>query len=102
MSQQGLQGSSLESVICTAEHMPEEWQSRISEVLGVPVFCYYGCGEVNSLAYECSGEEGYIVSQEHVILECSGDNPDHFRDEGWGESCITTLFNYAMPLIRYL
>jgi phenylacetate-CoA ligase len=102
MAKHSLQGSPLESVICTAEYMPEEWRIRISEVLGSPVFCYYGCGEVNSIAYECSGEEGYIVSQEHIILEIGGNEPEKFHDEGWGEACLTTLFNYAMPLIRYL
>jgi phenylacetate-CoA ligase len=102
MSRHGLKGSPLESVICTAEYMPEEWRSRISEVLGVPVYCYYGCGEVNGIAHECHGEEGYIVSQEHVVLEVGGDNPAKFLDTGRGEACITTLFNYAMPLVRYL
>jgi phenylacetate-CoA ligase len=102
MSMIGLQGSPLESVICTAEQMPEEWRIRINEVLGAPVFCYYGCGEVNGIAHECAGEEGYVVSQEHVILEIGGDNPANFQDQGRGEACITTLFNYAMPLIRYL
>jgi len=102
MSRLGLQGSPLESVICTAEQMPEEWRIGISEVLEAPVFCYYGCGEVNGIAHESSAEEGYIVSQEHVILEIGGHNPANFQDQGCGEACITTLFNYAMPLLRYL
>ena len=29
-------------------------------------------------------------------------SPANFQDQGRGEACITTLFNYAMPLIRYL
>jgi phenylacetate-CoA ligase len=102
MATLGLRGSSLASVICTAEHMPDAWRRRISEVLEAPAFCYYGCGEVNSLAFECCGDEGYIVAQEHVILEIGGDDPTNFQDQGHGEVCITTLFNYAMPLIRYL
>ena len=53
MSALGLRGSPLESVICTAEQMPDEWRIRISEVLEAPVFCYYGCGEVNGIAHEC-------------------------------------------------
>lgn len=102
MSRCGIRGSPLNSVICSAEYMPDEWRIRIKEILGVPVFCYYGCGEVNSIAYECSGEQGYVVSQEHVILEVGGHDPAEFRDAGRGEACVTTLFNYAMPLIRYL
>lgn len=104
MSRSGLQGSPLRSVICTAEYLPDEWRKRISEVLGVPVFCYYGCGEVNSIAYECAGVDGYIVSEECVILEVvvSSDDSTKFQDEGRGLACVTALFNYAMPLIRYL
>jgi phenylacetate-CoA ligase len=102
MSRRGLQGSPLQSVMCTAEYIPEEWRIRISEVLGVPVFCFYGCGELNSIGYECSGENGYIVPQEHLILEVGGCDPTKFLDEGRGEACVTTLYNYAMPLIRYL
>lgn len=103
MSRRGLQGCPLESVICTAEYLPDGWRKRISEVLEVPVFCYYGCGEVNSIAYECVGVEGYIVSEEFVILEVAvAEDSTKFRDQGRGVACITTLFNYAMPLIRYL
>ena len=102
MSGRHIQGSPLRSVILTSEHIPEEWRIFVSQVFGAPVFCYYGCGEVNSLGYECKGEEGYIVPQEHVILEVGGEDSTVLREEGRGEACITTLFNYAMPLIRYL
>lgn len=103
MSRSGLQGSPLKSVICTAEYLPDEWRNRISEVLGVPVFCYYGCGEVNSIAYECPGVDGYIVSEELLVLEGVADEETtKFQDMGKGLACVTTLFNYAMPLIRYL
>ena len=103
MSRSGLQGSPLKSVICTAEYLPDEWRKRIREVLGVPVFCYYGCGEVNSIAYECSGVDGYIVSEELLVLEVAAEEETtKFQDLGKGLACVTTLFNYAMPLIRYL
>ena len=103
MSRSGLQGSPLKSVICTAEYLPDEWRKRISQVLDAPVFCYYGCGEVNSIAYECSGVDGYLVSEECVILEVAvSEDSTKFQDQGRGAACVTTLFNYAMPLIRYL
>lgn len=102
MQRKGLHGSPLSSVICTAEVLPIEWRHCIQEVLNAPVYSYYGCGEVNSLAYEHTEEPGYIVTQEHVILEVANMNPEQFCEEGQGQACITTLFNYAMPLIRYL
>jgi phenylacetate-CoA ligase len=102
MSRQHLQGSPLESVLCTAEQMPEAWRKRISDVLEAPVFCYYGCGELNGIANECAGVDGYVVSQEHVILEATNGDPTQFGKRGKGNACITSLFNYSMPLIRYL
>jgi phenylacetate-CoA ligase len=102
MSRRNLKGSPLASVLCTAEQLPEEWRKRISQVLEAPVFCYYGCGELNGIANECVGVEGYLVSQEHLILEATNGDPTQFRNHGRGSACITSLFNYAMPLIRYL
>jgi phenylacetate-CoA ligase len=102
MEMRGFKGCPLRSVICTAEYMPDEWRTRIQEVMEVPVFCYYGCGEIQRVAHESDGEEGYVVSQEHIILEVANGYPEAFRNEGRGETCLTTLFNYAMPLIRYL
>ena len=102
MCANGFQGTPLKSVVCTAEYMPDEWRTRIQTVLGAPVFCYYGCGEINSIGYECAGEEGYIVPEEHVVLEVGGEQQSVFRDVGNGEACVTALCNYAMPLIRYL
>ena len=102
MSAQGLRGSPLSSVIYTAEHMPHELRSRISDAFQSPVFAYYGSGEINSIAYECEGEAGYLVVQEQIILEATDNAPARFQEDGRGEACVTTLFNYAMPMIRYL
>jgi len=102
MSRKEIRGSPLNSIICTAEYMPEEWRKQISDVFGAPVFCYYGCGELNGIAHERVGTKGYLVSSEHVILEVAGEEPSQFSDKGRGLACITSLFNYAMPLIRYL
>lgn len=102
MDLKSLHVNSLRSVICTAEYMPAEWRQFISHVFQAPVYCYYGCGEVHSMGYECSSEEGYLVPTEHIVLEAADGNPGVFRDVGRGEACVTTLFNYAMPLLRYL
>lgn len=45
---------------------------------------------------------GYLVPEEHVILEVEGEDSSQLRKRGRGQACITTLYNYAMPLIRYL
>jgi phenylacetate-CoA ligase len=100
--QQGLKVGSIESVISTAEPLPEHWRVEISSAIKAPVYSYYGCGEVNSMGYEKPGQVGYIVPQEHIILESTNNKSDVYSPTGRGQACVTTLFNYAMPLIRYL
>jgi phenylacetate-CoA ligase len=102
MTAKRLRLNGLKSVICTAENMPSEWRQTIGQVLDAPVYCYYGCGEVNSIAYESLDEEGYLVCEEHIVLEAAQNDPTRYHTSGFGQACVTTLFNYAMPLIRYL
>jgi len=59
------------------------------------VYDYYGCGEVNSIAYQCDRRDGYHVVDEKVILESIR------VDERVERALITDLSNYAFPFIRY-
>jgi len=101
ISAENLPTGNLVSIICTAEQMPDAWKARIQEAFKVPCFMYYGCGEIQSVAYESMSAEKYIVCQERVILEVADPKEDVFRDSGNGAFCITDLHNYAMPMIRY-
>jgi phenylacetate-CoA ligase len=92
----------LASVICTAEQLSNEWRERISEVLGVPVYAYYGCGEINSLGYMHGNHQDYIIPEEHVVLEAVSEKSERFAGTGRGLACITTLTNFVMPMIRYV
>jgi phenylacetate-CoA ligase len=101
MEQQGCVPRGLASVICTAEMLPDQWRYHMAEIFRCPVYAYYGCGEVNSIGYERAGEQGYLVCQEHVVLEASDGADTDVREDGSGEFVVTTLQNYAMPLLRY-
>jgi phenylacetate-CoA ligase len=102
MAAANVRGLPLKSAICTAEQLPDFWKKRMEESFQVPVYSYYGCGEVNSLGYQQPGYEGYIVPQEHVVIEPSTEDSSVFREEGFGPCCVTALYNYAMPILRYL
>jgi phenylacetate-CoA ligase len=92
----------LSTIICTAEQMPELWRKKISDVFKTPVYSYYGCNEVGSLGYQHHSDVGYIIPQEHAIVEIRKENPSELITEGEGELVVTSLFNYAMPIIRYI
>jgi len=70
----------------------------IEKVFGKILYDQYGCGEVNSIAFECSEHQGLHHAFEHSIIEVLDDNNNASKS---GRLIITNLDNYAMPLIRY-
>lgn len=90
----------LRAVFPTAETLFGFQRERIEKVFGGRVFDQYGCGEINSIAFECASHRGLHITDENVIVES--------LDRGWrvaagvmGSATLTTLHNFAMPLIRY-
>lgn len=89
-----------DAVLPTAELCLPLWAEAMSRVFSARVLPYYGCGEVNSLAYSCPEGAGYHTCDEHVVIEVEGD-AGQVALEGEGGFLITDLDNRAMPVIRY-
>jgi phenylacetate-CoA ligase len=93
---------SLDAVFPTAELLPEEWALTIRHAFGAKVLPYYGCGEVQSLAYSCpdSSQPAYHTCDEHSIIEV--ERPDGTAAlVGEGAFLLTDLDNHSMPFLRY-
>ncbi|RMF85001.1 MAG: phenylacetate--CoA ligase family protein, partial [Nitrospinota bacterium] len=89
-----------DAVFPTAELLLPEWAEVIRTAFKCAVLPYYGCGEVNSLGYSIPGSRGYLIPEEHVLIEIM--HPDgSTQGGGEGQFLITDLDNYAMPVIRY-
>jgi phenylacetate-CoA ligase len=82
--------------IVTSEKLMPTQKQVVSEAFGAPVVEEYGSGECGVIAFECPN--GVLhTSDETLALEVAADpGPD-----GTGALLVTTLANYAMPLIRY-
>lgn len=91
----GISLPGIRGVLTTAENLQHHQRIAITQALG-PVFDFYGCGEINAIAYQCR-EGRYHIMDPHVVLEY-GDEAD---DQGNCELFITDLDNCSMPLIRY-
>lgn len=65
------------------------------------VFDQYGCGEVESIAYECEAHHGYHIIDEHVLLEFLREDGSPAKPGEPGSVVVTDLDNYMMPFIRY-
>jgi len=76
---------------CTSETLFPEYRRMIEEVFQAPLFNQYGCGECNSIAFECSEHNGMHITMEHCLLEADERN----------NLIVTSLDNHSQPFIRY-
>ncbi|MCD4725767.1 MAG: hypothetical protein K8R63_13095 [Bacteroidales bacterium] len=79
------------AVSSTSETLFPEYRRMIEEVFQAPLFDQYGCGECNSIAFECKEHHGMHIVMEHCILEA--DEKDNL--------IVTNLDNRSQPFIRY-
>lgn len=89
------------SIIGAAEALHPFQRELIEQAFGAPVFNTYGCREFMLIASECEQRDGLHVNADHLMVEtldAAGAPTAH----GSGEVCITDLFNYGMPFIRYV
>lgn len=77
-------------IFTTAETLSESDRKLIKEKFNCDVVDFYGCTEIPGIAWECEMHEGYHIDSDYRIVE--------FLD---GEIVVTSLTNYAMPLLRY-
>lgn len=61
----------------------------------------YSAEEVGSIAFQCPYHDHYHVNAEHVYLEVVDQNGRACQLGEIGRVLITSLLNYATPLIRY-
>lgn len=88
------------AISTTSETLLPVYRKYIEEVFNCKIFDQYGCGECESIAYECASHNGLHVVSEHVYLEIlNNQNENAFFDQG--KIVITDLDNFAMPFIRY-
>ena len=88
------------AVFTTAEKLHPNMRKKIEEVFGCDGYDGYGLNDGGVSAYECSEHCGLHIDTERSIMEVV-DNGGHQLGKGEGEILATSLFNFAMPFIRY-
>lgn len=84
----------------TTETLLPPFRALLEKAFSAPVFDQYGCGECNSIAFECEAHEGLHVVNEHVLVQILDENNNPVLNKD-GKIVMTNLDNYAMPFIRY-
>lgn len=83
------------------EVMPKSSQEYVEEVFHAPYYDQYGCGEFNRTAWQCPEKMGYHMDEDSVIAQFVDEDGNEVSPGESGEIVYTSLFNYAMPFIRY-
>ena len=68
---------------------------------GVEIADVYSCEEAGYIALQCPQHEHYHVQAENLIVEILDADGKPCAPGETGEVVLTTLHNFAMPLIRY-
>jgi phenylacetate-CoA ligase len=90
----------LDAVFTTAEMLLPHMRETIGDVFRCQVYDNYGLNDGGLGAYECSEHSGLHIDTERSVMEVV-DPDDHQVSEGDGAILATSLYNYAMPFIRY-
>lgn len=99
--QSGIQLPRLCEVRSMGEVVTTEMRETCRRVWGVPITDMYSCQEAGYLALQCPAGEHYHVQAESVILEILHADGRPCQAGEVGQVVITSLHNFAMPLIRY-
>jgi phenylacetate-CoA ligase len=97
----GVAFEGLRGVRTVLEVLAPEVRQLCREVLGVGVTDVYSCGEAGYLAIQCPEHGAYHLQQENALIEILDDAGAPCAPGAIGRVVVTTLHNFAMPLLRY-
>jgi phenylacetate-CoA ligase len=88
------------AVFTTSEKLYPRMRETITSVFGCDVFDGYGLYDGGLTAFECPEHAGLHIDTERSVMEII-DAEGRRKESGQGRIIATSLFNFAMPLIRY-
>jgi len=93
--------SNLREVRTLGEVLTPEVRELCRQAWAVPVTDVYSAEEVGYIALQCPQHEHYHTLEEGVLVEILDDQNKPCAPGQLGRVVVTSLHNFAMPLIRY-
>jgi phenylacetate-CoA ligase len=90
----------MKAFLCGGEILTAGMRKLAESSFSCDVFQTYGNMEFGFVAWECPQEHNMHVCSSSILMEIVDDN-GRPKKSGTGEVVITTLYNHAMPLLRY-
>jgi len=83
------------------ESLGSDVRELCREAWGVPLTDLYSAEEVGYIALQCPTREHYHVQSESVLVEVLDERGAHCPPGEVGRLVVTSLHNFALPLVRY-
>jgi len=97
----GMTLSKLRGVSTLSEALGPNLRDTVRKAWDVELQDMYSIQEAGYLALQCPQHEHYHVQAENVLLEILNDKGQECKPGEVGRVVITTLHNFATPLVRY-
>lgn len=94
--------SNLLQVRTIGEMLPAETRAACQRIWGAPIVDLYSSQEVGYIALQCPTGDCYHVQSENLIVEVLDETGRSCLPGEVGQVVVTTLHNFASPLIRYV
>ena len=91
----------LKQVCAVSESLDQSIHTLCHDVLGLPLSDCYSAEETGYIALQCPQSGLYHIQSEHLLVEILNEADAPCAPGEAGRVMITTLANFAMPLIRY-
>jgi phenylacetate-CoA ligase len=99
--ERGCQLTNLREARTYSERPAEDLHATVRAAWNVPVTDMYSANEVGYVALQCPHSGLYHVQAEDVLVEIINDNGNPCAVGESGRVIVTSLHNFAMPLLRY-
>jgi phenylacetate-CoA ligase len=89
-----------DAIVTTADKLFPHMRDTIGRVFNCQIFDEYGVNDGGVSAFECPEHSGLHIDTERSVMEIVDGNGNQIV-EGQGQVLATSLYNCAMPFIRY-
>jgi phenylacetate-CoA ligase len=101
VERRGLDSIKPRIIFGTADLIDSVSMEHIERVFGAPFYDQFGCSELDRTAWQCPEKTGYHMDVDSVIIQFVDEDGHEVSPSERGEIVYTSLFNLAMPFIRY-
>jgi phenylacetate-CoA ligase len=89
------------TILTGAEPLHDFQRGVIEKAFNCEVYDTFGCREFMLMSAECQEHKKLHINSDHLVVETVNDLGQSITGES-GDLVVTDLYNYGMPLIRYV